>query len=231
MTSQPSARQSDRLPRGALDRETVVAAALEIADRDGLGAVTMARVAAALGASPMSLYRHLRDKQDLLDAVADLALSELPALAHDSRPWRVRLEEFALEVRRNALRHPALVEIVLDNHLYGPAAVAVGLDWVALLREAGFDDDASIRAYMALRNHVIGALAWEISRFRHGSAEFTQQMADSFARHDAPADSPLWRLGEVLADDPEAQFVFGIERLLDGFEAELRRSRRAKAKK
>jgi AcrR family transcriptional regulator len=217
----------DRLPRGALDRASVVAAALELADRDGLKAVTMARVAAALGASPMSLYRHLRDKQELLDAVADLALSEMPAIAHDGRPWRVRLEEFALEARRCALRHPALVEIVLDNHLYGPAAVAVGLDWVALLHEAGFDDDSSIRAYMALRNHMIGALAWEISRFRHGSAEFTQEMVDSFARRDTPADSPLWRFGEVVTEDPEAQFAFGISRLLDGFEAELRRSRRA----
>lgn len=226
MNSQPNIEPSDRLPRGALDRETVVAAALELADREGLKGITMARVADALGASPMSLYRHVRDKQELLDAIADLALSEVPAIAHDGRPWRVRLEEFWLESRRLALRHPALIEIVLDHHVYGPAAMAVGLDCIALLHEAGFDDDSSIRGFMALRNHVIGALAWEISRFRHGSAGFAQEVVGSFVRRDMPADSPLWRFGQVVTDDPEAQFVFGLRRLLDGFEAELRRSRR-----
>ncbi len=175
MTSQPKVHKPDRLPRGALDRETVVAAALEIADRDGLAGVTMARVAEALGGSPMSLYRHLHDKQELLDAVADLALSEVPAIAQDGRSWRARLEEFLLESRRGALRHPALVEIVLENSSSGPRAAAVGLDMIALLHEAGFDEDSSIRGFMALRNHIIGAMAWEVSRFRGGSEEFAHQ--------------------------------------------------------
>lgn len=231
MTAQPKVHKSERLPRGALDRETVVAAALEIADRDGLSGVTMARVAEALGASPMSLYRHLHDKQELLDALADLALSEVPAIAHDGRRWRVRLEEFALESRRNALRHPALIEIHLDNYVRGPAAAAVGLECIALLQEAGFDDDAAIRAYMAFRNHVLGAMAWEISRFRHGSEEFAQQVAEAFLHDDTPADSPMRRLSEVVTHDPEVQYAFGIGRLLDGFEAELRRIRRSSGQK
>jgi AcrR family transcriptional regulator len=225
VTTGPKAQKSERLPRGTLEREAVVAAALEIADRDGLRGVTMARVAEALGGSPMSLYRHLRDKQELLDAVADLALSELPAIAHDERPWRVRLEEFAVETRRNALRHPAIIEIILENYLRGPGAAAIGLDMIALLREAGFDEDSAIRSYMALRNHLLGALAWEISRFRGGSEQFAHEMVETFIREDTPADSPLRRLSEVLTEDPEAQYMFGVSRLLDGFEAELERIR------
>jgi AcrR family transcriptional regulator len=226
LTSQPKAQKSERLPRGALDRETVVAAALEIADRDGLSGVTMARVAEALGGSPMSLYRHLHDKQELLDAVADLALSDVPAIVHDGRPWRTRLEEFVLAARRGALRHPAIIEIVLENSVQGPRAAAVGLDMIAVLREAGFDEDSAIRGFMALRNHVIGAMAWEVSRFRGGSEEFAHQMVDPLVHEDTPADSPLRRFREVLTEDPEAQFMFGVSRLLDGFEAELRRIRR-----
>lgn len=226
MTSQSRAQKSDRLPRGALDRETVVAAALEIADRDGLSGVTMARVAEALGGSPMSLYRHLHDKQELLDAVADLALSEVPAVADDGRPWRARLEEYMLESRRGALRHPAIVEIVLENSIQGPRAAAVGLQMIALLREAGFDEDSAIRGFMTLRNHIIGALAWEISRFRQGSDEFVHRMVDPLVHQDTPADSPLRRFSEVLTEDPEALFMFGVSRLLDGFEAEIRRIRR-----
>ncbi|MFI6786611.1 TetR/AcrR family transcriptional regulator [Nonomuraea sp. NPDC050383] len=223
MVTQPKVRTSARLPRGALDRETVVAAALDIADREGLGGVTMARVAEALGGSPMSLYRHLSDKQELLDAVADLAVSEIPAIVQDRRPWRVRLEEFALEVRRCTLRHPALVEIVLATYVRGPAAASVGLDMISLLHEAGFDEDSSIRGFMALRNHIIGALAWEVSRFRGGGEEFAREVADNFVREDTPADSPIRRLGDVVSEDPEGQYMFGISRLLDGFEAELRR--------
>jgi AcrR family transcriptional regulator len=221
------ARKTERLSRGTLDRATVVAAALEIADRDGLASVTMARVAEALGAaSPMSLYRHLHDKQALLDAIADLALSEVPALARDRRPWRVRLEEYAVESRRNALRHPALVEIVQQTWVRGSGGARVGLDIIALLRDAGFDEDSSIRAYMVFRNHIVGFLAWEISRFRRGGGEFAQQIADTFERSDTPVDSPLRRFSRVVGKDPEGLFLFGIGLLLDGFEVQLRRTRR-----
>lgn len=226
MTTEPKVQKPKRLPRGALDRETVVAAALEIADRDGLSGVTMARVAEALGGSPMSLYRHLSDKQELLDAVADLALSEVPALAQDGRPWRVRLEEFAMASRRNSLRHPAVVEIHLETYVRGPGAAAVGLDLIAVLHEAGFDEDSAIRGYMALRNYMLGAMAWEISRFRRGGEEFQHEVVDTFVHEDTPKDSPLRRIGEVLAEDPEGQYAFGIKRLLDGFETELRRIKR-----
>lgn len=226
MSSQPKVQQAERLPRGTLDRETVVAAALEIADREGLGGVTMARVAAELGASTMSLYRHLHDKQELLEAIADRAVAELPGIAQDRRPWRVRLEEFAMEVRRNALRHPSAIEVALAQPVYGPAATAFGLDCMALLHEAGFDEDSAIRGFMAFRNHLMGALAWETSRFRHGGDEFRRTEMESFVRRDTPADSPLWHFSQVVADDPEAQFLFGIGRLLDGFEAELRRTRK-----
>jgi AcrR family transcriptional regulator len=226
LTTKPKVQKSERLPRGALDRETVVAAALEIADRDGLSGVTMARVAEALGGSPMSLYRHLHDKQELLDAVADLAVSQVPAVAQDNRSWRVRLEEFALESRRGFLRHPVLVELILDNHVSGPVASAVGVDLLELLHEAGFDEDSAIRGYMALRNHIVGALAWEIARFRQGGGEFARQVHGWLEDRDTPADSLLWRLSEVVTEDPEAQFRFGISRLLDGFEAELRRIKR-----
>lgn len=228
MASQPSVEQSGRLPRGTLDRATVVAAALELADREGLSGVTMARVAAELGSSAMSLYRHLRDKQELLEAIADLALAEIPVIAQDQRPWRLRLEEFAMGVRRVSLRHPALVEVVLDQDVYGPAATSTGLDTMALLQEAGLDEDTSIRGYMALRNHLLGALVWEITRFRHGGAEFRRAEVESFVRRGTPEDSPLWRFGQVVAEDPEAQFVFGIRCLLDGFEAEVKRTRRSR---
>jgi AcrR family transcriptional regulator len=232
LSARRRARKVERLPRGTLDRKTVVAVALEIADREGLAAVTMARVAEALGAaSPMSLYRHLHDKQALLDAIADLALSEVPALARDRRPWRVRLEEYAVESRRNALRHPALVEIVQQTWVRGSGGADIGLDVIALLRAAGFDEDSSIRAYMVFRNHIVGFLAWEISRFRRGSGEFAQQIADTFVSRDTPADSPLRRFSEVVGKDPEALFLFGIGRLLDGFEAELRRTQRRSGQK
>ena len=226
MTSESKVHKPDRLPRGALDRETVVAAALEIADRDGLAGVTMARVAEALGGSPMSLYRHLHDKQELLDAVADLALSEVPAIAKDGRSWRVRLEEFSMESRRNALRHPAIIEIHLENYVRGPGAAAVGLDIITLLHEAGFDTDSSIRGYMALRNYMLGTLAWEISRFRGGSEEFAQGVAATFVNAETPKNSPLRRFSAVLTENPEALYAFGIRRLLDGFEADLRRIKR-----
>jgi AcrR family transcriptional regulator len=226
MAAQPKAQQQERLPRGTLDRATVVAAALELADREGLAGVTMARVAGELGSSAMSLYRHLRDKEELLEAIAELAMAEVPTLAQDGRPWRVRLEELAVGVRQAVLRHPAVVEVSIDYGVYGPAATAFGLDCMALLQEAGFDQDSAIRGFMALRNHMIGALVWEISRFRHGSEEFQRQEVESFVRHDTPPHKPMWDVGKVVADHPQENYALGNGRLLDGFEAELRRTRK-----
>jgi AcrR family transcriptional regulator len=186
----------------------------------------MARVAEALGAaSPMSLYRHVHDKQGLLDAIADRALSELPVLADDDRPWRERLEEYAVAARRGALRHPALLEIIQATWVRGEGAAAAGVSIMDLLRQAGFDEESSVRGYMVFRNHVVGALAWETSRFRSGRGEFVEDVAARFEGGETADDSPLRLLSRVVAD-PEDLFLFGIRLLLDGFESDLRRTRR-----
>ena len=88
-----------------LSRAQILEAALELADRDGLEAVTMQRIARAIGAEPMSLYRHVRNKEDLLDGLVDLVFAEIE-LPSPEDPWKVAMRRRAVpSVRRWVATH------------------------------------------------------------------------------------------------------------------------------
>ncbi|WP_202638967.1 TetR/AcrR family transcriptional regulator [Bailinhaonella thermotolerans] len=97
----------ERPERGAgLNRERIVAAAMAIADADGLDAVTMRRVAAEIGVSTMALYRHVENKADILDLMLDAAYGELRLAPAPADGWRASMDRLAREVRAMVLRHP-----------------------------------------------------------------------------------------------------------------------------
>ncbi len=101
------------MPRPAqIDRDSVLSAALELADADGLAAVSMRAVAERLGVTPMALYRHVGDKDGLLDGLVERLLVELP-LPDPALPWRERLAGMADGMRVTARRHPQVFPLLL----------------------------------------------------------------------------------------------------------------------
>jgi len=122
------------MPR--LDRDTVLRAGLAVADESGLDAVSVRRVAARLGVTPMALYRHVAGKDDLLDGMADLLYEELgvPAQGGD---WWEELAELARSTRRILLRHPEAAPL-FSRPLSGPHSLQVGEALCATLERAGF---------------------------------------------------------------------------------------------
>ncbi len=149
----PSRRGPGRPPR--LSREQVLAAALSIADAEGIEAVTMGRVARSVGAEPMSLYRHVQNKEDLLDGLVDLVFAEME-LPSPTEPWRDGARRRAISARLVLRRHPWAVAL-LESRLHpGPANLAHREAVLTNLFAAGFSPTMATRAYNILDSYIYG---------------------------------------------------------------------------
>src|SRR5262245_18592706 len=106
-----------RAPRNTLSRAVIVNAALELIDGAGLEAVTMPNVARHLGVGTMSLYRHVSDKSDLIDAVAERVMGQIEVPDGADDDWEGRVVGYLRALREAATAHPALGRILADHGL------------------------------------------------------------------------------------------------------------------
>src|SRR6476469_2750935 len=140
---------------GKITREVVLAAALEIIDRDGAEALSMRRLARALGRDPMILYRHAPNKAALLDGVAETVLAQLTVDPADP-DWAAQLRTIARDYRRLALAHPHVVPLLVTRPLATPLALRPSgtlrplEDVLALLTAASFSGSDALHIYRAL---------------------------------------------------------------------------------
>lgn len=129
----------ERKVRGAgLSRDKVLAAALAIADAEGLDAISFRRLANDLGVTPMALYRYVDDKEALLDGIGDLVLSQLELPERPTGDWREQLRAAAWSIRGVLVAHPAVVPIFLRRPLLTPAGLRSANALVGIFRQAGF---------------------------------------------------------------------------------------------
>jgi AcrR family transcriptional regulator len=149
-----------------ISREEVLAAALRLADDDGLEAVTMHAVARRLRVTPMALYRHVDDKNALLDGLVELLLTEYP-MPPASGPWDERLTALAAGIRDTARRHPAVFPLLLTRPAATPTARLVRDAVRAALREGGLPESDVARAERLISTAVLGfAVSEAAGRFR-----------------------------------------------------------------
>jgi AcrR family transcriptional regulator len=149
-----------------ISREAVLAAALRLADEQGLDAVTMHAVARRLQVTPMALYRHVDDKNALLDGLVEMLLTEYP-LPRAEGDWDERLTALADGIRDTARRHPAVFPLLLTRPAVTPSARVVRDAVQAALREGGLPEAEVARAERLISTAVLGFAASEASgRFR-----------------------------------------------------------------
>lgn len=193
-----------------LDAPAIVGAALVIADQEGLDAVSMRRVAADLQVTPMALYYHVANKEQLVDLMADYSLGTLPEIDIRAQ-WDAELERHFIAFHRLFIARPAVAEVSSRRPLEGPNATRVGEQILRLLTAAGFGDAEAVGAFVALFNYTVGASLYRLSRHRpleHRLANLTEE---------ATPISRRLRDRFVVAG-AEEQFIDGLRRVIASYQ-------------
>ncbi|MBU4336429.1 MAG: TetR family transcriptional regulator [Actinobacteria bacterium] len=160
---QPGQRR-DGLGWGTLDQAGIVAAALEIARADGLSGLTIRRVAEALGASRMALYRHVHDKQELLDLVADeIAAQSADLPVDESAAWDVRLHAIATSLHTHLSANPAFAEFMVVHSAHGPGGVRMAELITRAVAATGLPPDRVAHHCLVFTDVVLGRIHRELN--------------------------------------------------------------------
>jgi len=211
-----SSSRAGRVPRNTLSRERVVDAALALLDDEGLDAVTMPAIATRLGVGTMSLYRHVADKDDLVNAVAERVLSGVAVPDGAPDDWEGRVVGYLRALREAALAHPALSRILAERGLtVGP--VFDQLEAIhAVLRNAGFSELDAVRTFYALLTYVFGFVVWELPRVRQQPAgSYAAAWNDAIDDLDPARYRTLHALRHALTTTASPdQFEYGLEHLV-----------------
>jgi AcrR family transcriptional regulator len=216
-------------PRLPLSRERVLEAAIRVADEGGLEAVTMRRLADELGAEAMSLYYHVARKEDVLDGVVDVIITEIndvvgridvPAVGAN---WKDAVRQRILAARQVLLRHPWAPQLLETRTTVSMPVVRYHDELVRLLREGGFSYDVAHHALHALGSRALG---FTQELFNPGdSAGADASIAPEALASQFPHLAGL--LSEVAHDDPDStlgwcddqtEFEFGLDLILDGLD-------------
>ncbi len=193
--------------------------AMRVLDEDGLDALTMRHLAERLGVVPMAIYRHVSNKDDLIDALLDLAVSQVP-LPDPALDWRTGLRALAVAIRATMLSHPGVVAPLVTRPSLGVHALAIGEYGLAVMREAGFSAEDAQRGPNAVLTYTIGFVALEVPRRREGftpdgsAAPGLDVPFESLDHETFPHTKEIRPLAAELVSD--AQFSYGLERVLDG---------------
>ena len=222
--TRPTPSPGSRVP---LSRERVLGAAVLLADEDGLESLTMRELGLRLGVEAMSLYNHVANKDDLLDGMVDLVVSEID-LPADTVEWREAMRRRAISAQSVFSRHPWASGLIDSRESSGPARLRY-LDWVVgTLRRAGFTLEMAARAFSLLDSYIYGFGRQRLNMSAGGDIE-PEEMGAAFLRA-LPADQYPY-LREMVVDhamgsgyDESADFEFGLDLILDGLQSLLDRA-------
>jgi len=204
-----------RGPRPALSRAEIVRAGIQIADSNGLAALSMQRVAGRLGAATMSLYRHVPGKNELISLMLDAAIGEPPALAEDAG-WRATLADWARGTRDVFVRHPWTLPLVTGVRVMGPNELAWTESALRVLAASGLRPATLLDVLLLVNGYVRGAanltggprVPGRESLLRFGQLDRYPVFATVF-QEASGVDNPA---------SEAARFEFGLARVLDGVE-------------
>jgi AcrR family transcriptional regulator len=216
----PAAAQATRRPR--LSRESVLRTAVALADEIGLEALTVRRLSDELGVVPMALYKHVANKEELLDGMVDVVLGEIDPSTGEG-DWKSAVRNRILSARRSLRRHPWAPEVFVSRSSPTPATIAYIDTLLGMLMDGGFSADLTHHALHALGSRGFG---------------FTQEFLKESPRPDGPPPSPAARelamtyphilkmMAAISHDrssyvggcDDQFEFEFALDILLDGLE-------------
>jgi AcrR family transcriptional regulator len=219
-----------RGPKPGLSLAAIVEAAVRIAASDGLAAVSMSRVAADLGSSAMSLYRYVTAKDELLTLMVDTAAGPPPPAPDSDEGWRAGLARWAWAYHDVLREHPWIVRIPITSppplpnqvawmedclHSMRATALAEGEKASVLLLLSGFVRNEAILTADLEANFLARAASPDAAMSGYSSLLRRLTDAERFPSLHTVLDAGVFD----VADDPNDEFRFGLERILDGVQA------------
>lgn len=219
--------------RETLTREQIVRTAMTTLDTEGLAGLSMRKLAAKLDAGATSLYWHVPTKDDLIDLLIDEIWSEVDVPGPELAGWRSGALLFGHSLRATVLRHPWLPEIMYVRPSIGPNAMTLGSRGLVLFGAAGFSGPDVDFAMGSVMSYVLGTASSEVATremARKNGQTLDQMTGDLLQRAEAlTTDLPGMQESVRRRADQDVNalftesFAFGLDALLDGLEARLRK--------
>jgi AcrR family transcriptional regulator len=212
---------STQQPRAPLSKDRVLAEAVALADENGIGALTMRRLADRLHVEPMSLYHHVANKEKILDGMVDLVFREID-LPSIGAQWKLAIRERAASTRDALRRHPWAIGLMEPRATPGPATLQHHDAVIGCLRNAGFTIELAAHAFSVIDSYLYGFTMQELNlpfTTPKETAEMAATFLDQFPAQEYPHLAEL-TIEHVLRPgyDYGAEFVFGLDLILDGLE-------------
>jgi AcrR family transcriptional regulator len=206
---------------------------MEVLDGEGVGGLSMRKLAARLGAGATSLYWHVPTKDDLVDLLIDQVWGEIDVPEPELAGWRSGALLFGHSLRSAVLRHPWLPEVMYTRPSIGPNAMSLGERGLVLFGAAGFTPREVDLAMGSVMSYVLGTVSAEVA---------TREMVRKSGRSEEAWVSELLEQAQSVSTDyPQMQesvrrrtsvdldseltenFVFGLDALLDGLQARVKK--------
>ena len=220
----PQRRERGTPEKMRLSRARILKEAVAIADREGLDALTMRKLASGFDVVPMAIYKHVANKEDMLDGMVDVIFSEVE-LPREDVDWKTATRERAISARKVLARHPWAIGMTESRMKPGEANLRHREAVIGCFRRGGFPIAMAIHASSVVDSYLYGFLLQERSLPFDSTEELGEQaqgMLDQFPSDDFPY------LAETIAEVINAEawefaneFEFGLDLILDGLEALL----------
>ena len=211
----------DARPRAPLSRRRVLEAAVALADRGGIGSLSMRKLAQELGVEAMSLYHHVANKDAILDGIVDEVFAEIELPSGDVG-WKQAIRRRAISAREALRRHPWATALMESRPTPGPANLRHHDAVLGVLRNAGFPVELPAHAYSLLDAYIYGFALQETS-LPFSTPEETAEVAQSIMAG-FPADA-YPHLTEIAVEhvlqpgyDYGNEYLFGLDLILDGLD-------------
>ena len=207
--------------RAPLSRERVLVEAVALADENGIGTLTMRRLADRLQVEPMSLYHHVANKDEILDGMVDVVFREIE-LPSTHAEWKTAMRDRAASARDALRRHPWAIGRMESRANPGPATLRHHDAVIGCLRDAGFTIELTAHAFSAIDSYLYGFAMQELN-LPFSTPEETAAMAVTFLEQFPAEEYP--HLAELTTEhvlqpgyDYGDEFEFGLDLILDGLE-------------
>jgi AcrR family transcriptional regulator len=205
-----------------LSKELVLRTAITLADRDGIDALTMRKLAHELGVEAMSLYYYVANKDELLSGMVDLVASEIE-LPTGGGSWKTDIRRGAISFHDTLARHRWATNLMVSGPPgVGPAQLRYSDALLRRLRESGLSPELTHHAYHALDSHIVGSTLWAagVSAVMKTKGDFVQKFIRELPRDEYPdfADHVDQHMTKSVRTTGKSEFEFGLDLILDGLE-------------